>query len=139
MFKKIVSVILEKKISQKTLDIIFEFAKNNSADNFFISLIDSKIIERICSETGRKRKKVEEEQILKRYRELYEIEEFFKTKNMNINFETRIFKGYEEMSTILNSLEPDIIVFCEPDESELKEIIKIKTVIPFLIIRNDKY
>ncbi len=135
MFKKIVSVILEKKISQKTLDIIFEFARNNSAKNFFISLIDSKIIEQICSETGRKRKNVEEEQIQKRYEELYEIEEFFKSKDLNINLKTKIFNGSEEMGIILNSLEPDIVIFCEPNESELEEIIKIKLDIPFLIIK----
>lgn len=134
MFKKIVSVILERKISQRTMNIILEFSKNYKAENFLVSLIDLKIIDSICSETGRKRRKVEEEQIMKRYEELYEIEEFFKSKDTFVNLVVKIFNGYEELSSILNSFEPELLIFCEPDERELKEIIKLKSNAPFLII-----
>lgn len=39
------------------------------------------------------------------------------------------------MNNILNFLEPDVLIFCEPDETELKDIIKMKLSVPFIIIK----
>jgi|GEM_PF-4620311 len=135
MFKNIISVVFEKKLSHKTLNMVIEFSKIFNGKNMFLSLIDSKIINSICETTGRKKKNVSEEQISKRFEELYEIEEYFKSNGLMINFDAKIFSGYEEMNSILSSYEPDIVIFCEPDENELKDIIKLNLEVPIMILK----
>lgn len=125
MYTKLIAIIFEKVLSQKTINSLVEFAKLNSAETYVFSVIEKNIIDNIIQQNGRKREAIQDEQVGKRWFEAYEIEEIFKSKGLFINLSVVEIDTGDDLMAIINKTKGDLLVLCEPDETEIKNIIKL--------------
>ncbi|MBN2363224.1 hypothetical protein JXL83_03745 [candidate division WOR-3 bacterium] len=125
MYLKLIAIIFEKILSQKTINSLVEFAKLNCAETYVFSVIEKRIIDNIIQQNGRKREAIQEEQVGKRWFEAYEIEEIFKSKGLFINLSVAEIETDDDLAGIINKTKGDLLILCEPDETEIKNIIKL--------------
>ena len=136
MFKRILAIIFNKRLSPKTINMLLEFAIYHRSRISMKAMLDANMLEMQSQNNGHHIDEVKQNEKNRCWYEVYGIEELFKEAGLFINVGVDEFTNEADLMLLVNQSKCDLLVICEPGEMDLKKIDKLAqhTEVPIFII-----
>lgn len=136
MFKKILAIFFNKKLSPNTLNTLLELADYHQSKIKVNALLNLNQLEMISQNNGQHIDLVRQNEKNQCWYEVYGIEDTFKIAGLFVNVSVDEFASDDDLIALINQSKCDLLAICEPGEQDLKKIEKLiqHIEVPIIII-----
>ncbi len=136
MFGRILAVLFNSKLAPRTLNLLRDLAAHHKSKLSIHGLLDENLLQMTAQANGQGIDQLRQKEKNRFWYEIYGVEESFKEAGLFVNIGVSEFINEDDLLSLINQSKCDLLVVCEPGESDTRKIEKLvrHIEIPILLI-----